>query len=41
MYEFVLIYDWQTKKWKFQKKSFPFEPRYAGMCTFNTKKLRH
>jgi hypothetical protein len=43
IYKFVLIYDWQThqKNFKFQKKGFPFEPRYAGMCTFSTKKLRH
>ncbi len=31
-----------TKKtWKFWKKGFPLEPRYARMCTFSTKKLRH
>jgi hypothetical protein len=25
----------------FQKKGFPLEPRYTGMYTFSTKKLRH
>ncbi len=31
-----------TKKtYKFQKKGFPVEPRYVGMSTFSTKKLRH
>jgi hypothetical protein len=41
IYEFVLIYDWQTLFQSFEKKGFPLEPRYAGMCTFSTKKLRH
>jgi hypothetical protein len=27
----------QKKNWCVQKKGFPLEPRYAGMCTFSTK----
>jgi hypothetical protein len=39
IYEFVLLYNRQiTKKTEFQKKGFPLEPRYAGMCMFSTKK---
>ncbi len=26
-----------TKKTEFQKKGFPLEPRYTGMCTISTK----
>ncbi len=42
-FKFVLIYNQQThqKNLKFQKKGSPLEPRYAGMCAFSTKKLRH
>jgi hypothetical protein len=41
VYKLVLIYDWQTqqKNLEFQKKGFPLEPRYAGMCMFSTKKF--
>jgi hypothetical protein len=43
IYEFVLIYDRRThrKTSEVSKKGFPLEPRYAWMCTFSTKKLRH
>jgi hypothetical protein len=39
IYKFVFIYDPQTqqKNLEFQKKDFPLEPRYAGMCMFSTK----
>ncbi len=38
-YKFILIYDWQTKQkiFKVQKKGFPLQPMYTGMCTFSTK----
>jgi hypothetical protein len=40
VYKLVLIYNRQTQqKNLFQKKGFPLEPRYAGMCTFSTKKI--
>ncbi len=29
----------KPKKILVQKKGFLFEPRYAGMCTFSTKKI--
>ncbi len=40
IYKFVLINDRQTKRnnLEVRKKGFPLEPRYAGMCTFITKK---
>jgi hypothetical protein len=41
IYIFVLIYNWQSK-WKklvSQKKGFPLEPRFVGMCTFSTQKF--
>ncbi len=33
--------DTTKKNFEFQKKCLPIEPRYAGMCMFSTKKLRH
>ncbi len=33
--------DTPKKLKKVSKMGFPLEPRYAGMCTFSTKKLRH
>ncbi len=41
VYELVLIYDRRhTKKPKLKKRVSLLEPRYTGMCTFSTKKLR-
>ncbi len=31
----------KTKKVLSKKKGLPLAPRYAGMCTFSTKYLRH
>jgi hypothetical protein len=48
--QYKLLYTnsyWSTigrhgkKTLKFWKKGVPLKPRYAGMCTFSPKKLRH